>query len=155
MSNAPIPAAWCGDVAAFRVLPSAAEGEGWRAAIGPLQTALPRRAERWVVALDLRLLRLRARIDAVVVTDRAVLAIIVRPQAGAFLAADRLAAEDAGLDLADFHAGCRGVPVIPVLLVPNGARPRAQFPLPLAGAAPVVEATRLTLPGLLEQVSRF
>src|SRR4051812_10964532 len=101
MSNAPTPAAWCGDAAAFRLLPSAPDGEGWRAAVRPLQAALPRKAEGWIVALDLRLLRLRARIDAVVVTDRAVLAIIVRPQAGAFLAADRLAAEDAALDLAD------------------------------------------------------
>ena len=86
-------------------------------------------------------------------TDRAVLVIQFRPGARAFTEADRREAEDAALDLADFHAGCRGMPVIPVVLVPNGARLRAQLPLPLAGAAPAVEATRLTLPGLLREVA--
>ena len=155
MTDAPIPAAWLGDAAAFRALDVEGSELGWRAAVAPLQAALPRlpSVAGWFVALGVRLLRLRTRIDAVVVTDRAVLAIQVRAGAGAFHAADRLAAEDAALDLADFHAGCRGVPVIPVLLVPNGARARAQFPLPLAGAAPVVEATRLSLPLLLQEVA--
>ncbi|MBV8912068.1 MAG: DUF2075 domain-containing protein [Acetobacteraceae bacterium] len=155
MTHAPAPCAWQGDAAAFRALAPAPELTSWGAVIEPLQAALPRRpaAERWFVALDVRLIRLRSRIDAVVVTDRAVLAIQVRPNAGAFLAADRAAAEDAALDLADFHAFCRGMPVIPVLLVPNGAWARMQLPLPLAGASSVVRATRLTLPGLLEQVA--
>ena len=64
----------------------------------------------------MRLLRLRRRIDAVLATDRAVLVVQVRPDARAFTEADRREAEDAALDLADFHAGCRGVPVIPVVL---------------------------------------
>lgn len=103
----------------------------------------------WRVLAAPRLLRDGAALDHVVVTDRAVLAITSR--AGA----SRAAAEDAALDLADFHAGCRGVPVIPILLRPAGTRVRPQFPLPLAGAAPVVEATIATLPALLHQIARF
>ncbi|HYZ62800.1 MAG TPA: DUF2075 domain-containing protein [Acetobacteraceae bacterium] len=159
MSDPPALAAWHGDVPRFLALDPAApcgpEDARWRAVVPVLQAALPHlpAARAWRVVLDFRLLRLRRRIDAVLVTDRAVVAFQVRPDAQEFGAADRLAAEDAALDLADFHAWCRGVPVLPVLLVPNGARARAQFPLPLAGAAPVVEATRLTLPGLLRQVA--
>jgi hypothetical protein len=148
MHRPSLPAAWQGSAAAFLALDPAV-----RAVAEPLQAALTRLPVLgdWHVALDVRLLRLRRRVDAVLVTDRAVLAIQAR--AGAFTAADRLAAEDAALDLADFHAGCRGVPVLPVLLVPNGARARTQLPLPLAGAGTVLEVTRLTLPGLLREVA--
>ena len=90
-----------------------------------------------------------ARLDYVVVTDRAILAITMRD------GATRAAAEDAALDLADFHAGSRGMPIIPILLRPPGTPIRPQFPLPLTGAAPVVEATPLTLPSLFQQIARF
>ena len=63
------------------------------------------------------------------------------------------AAEEAALDLADFHAGCRGLPVIPVLVVPHGSHPRPDRPLPIAGAARVVEANRLLLPRVLRDLA--
>ena len=150
--------AWSGTVAAFRALDAATAGQDRsRIAAAILQNALPPGLEvdRWSVAFDVRLLRLGRRIDAVIATGEAVVAIQVRPGASSFHAADRLAAENAALDLADFHAGSHGLPVIPVVLVPNGARVRQQFPLPLAGAAQAVEASRLTLPGLLRQIASF
>ncbi len=157
----PVRAAWHGSAAAFMCADAGAfastsrPGSWWRLVVPLLQAALPRVAVLlgWVVALDVRLLRLRRRVDAVVITDRAVLALLIRPEAGGFQSADRLMAEDAALDLADFHSGCRGLPVIPVLLVPDGARAQFQPPLALAGAAPVVEATRLLLPCLLRDVA--
>ena len=81
---------------------------------------------------------------------------LILVMAGAVLvfARDRATAESAAVDLADFHAGCRGVPVLPVALV-QGERAMAQEPLPFAGAAPVVTTTRLLLPGLLSRVARF
>ena len=106
----------------------------------------------WHVVLGFRLLRLGRRVDAVLIRDGAVLALRLRPDARAALPADRRAAEDAALDLADFHAGCRGLPVIPVLVVGSGHVRQAR-PLPLAGAAPVVEATRLLLPGVLRDMA--
>jgi len=110
-------------------------------------------ARDWAVVPDVRLLRLGSRIDAVVVTPGAVLAIRLATGATRFTATDRLAIEDAALDLADFHAGCRRMPVLPVLVVPNGDRPRPNRPLPLAGAAAVIETTRLLLPGLLWDIA--
>ena len=47
------------------------------------------------------------------------------------------------------------MPVIPILLRPPGTPVRPQFPLPLSGAAPVVEATERTLPDLFNQIARF
>ena len=154
-------AAWHGSLAALlacstEALAGAAHPLAWWGAVLPLLQAALRpfaAARDWRVILEFRLLRLRCRIDAVLVTDRAVLALLIRPDASGFRAADRAMAEDAALDLADFHAGCRGVPVIPVLLVPNGARAGAQRPLPFPGATPIVETTRLLLPGLLHEVA--
>ena len=105
------------------------------------------------VVAGLRLLRLGRRIDAVLVLGGAVLVLHICMNARAFLSTDRTAAEDAALDLADFHPGCRGLPVIPLLIVPNGAYARGARPLPLAGATPVVEATRLLLPGVLRDLA--
>ncbi len=158
MSAATIPCAWSGNAAAFLGLAGAdVAAERLGPALPLLQEAIASvpRSGGWEIALDVRLLRLGRRIDAVVATERAVLAVQIRPGQATFTGADRLAAEDAALDLADFHAGSRFLPVIPVLLVPNGARVRQQYPLPLAGAAPVMEATRLTFPGLLRQVATF
>ncbi len=101
-------------------------------------------AERWVLLSDYRLPRLGLAIPAVVVTPAAVLV----------FAPDRAAAGAAALDLADFHEGCRGVPVLPVALL-RGERVVAQRPLPLAGAAPPLACTRLLLPGLLRWVATF
>ncbi len=115
---------------------------------GSLRAAQP---GGWRVVLGLHLLRLGRRIDAVLVRDGAVVAVRLCPDACAN-AADRAEAEAAALDLADFHSGCGGLPVIPLVLAAAGpARPTR--PLPLAGAAPVIEATRLLLPAVLQDIA--
>lgn len=155
--------AWSGDVGAFLAVPPAlpaSNSERWAhevpdsvAGIALLQDALRGMASKgWHVVVGLRLLRLGRQVDAVLIRDGAVLALRLRPDARAVLAADRRAAEDAALDLADFHAGCRGLPVIPLLVVGTGPVRHAR-PLPLAGAAPVMEATRLLLPGVLRDLA--
>ncbi len=98
----------------------------------------------WTRLAAYELPRLRRRIDSVLVAPGAVLA----------FASDRATAEAAAIDLADFHEGCRNLPVIPVAML-NGERVRAQHPLPFPGAAPVVACTRLLLPGLLAHVAGF
>ena len=45
--------------------------------------------------------------------------------------------------------------MIPILLRPPGTPIRPQFPLPLTGAAPVVEVTPLSLGSLFQQIDRF
>lgn len=130
----------------------AARGDG--AALLRVALAMVPEARGWSVLLDYRLLRLGRRIDAVLVTPGAVLVFRIVTDACRFRQVDRVAVEDAALDLADFHCGCRRMPVVPVLVVPNGDRPRGARPLPLLGAAPVVETTRLLLPGLLRDIAQ-
>ena len=126
----------------------------WEATLPLLRAALPPDLASLVhVCLGYRLLRLGRRIDVVIVTDRAVLALFVRPGAGRFAAADRRLIEDAALDLADFHAGSAGLPVLPVLVVPNGAWPSRARTLPMAGVGAVIDANRLLLPGLVREAA--
>ncbi len=136
--------AWSGSVPMFLARPAC----GGAALLRDALAATPG-ATGWAVLLHYRLLRLGCRIDAVLVTPGAVLVFRITMETTQFRAADRVAVEDAALDLADFHAGCRGMPVVPILVVPNGGRPRGARPLPLQGALPVIETTRLLLPGLL------
>lgn len=110
-------------------------------------------AAGWHVALTATLPRPGRTLSAVLVLDRAVVALLVRPDATGFLTADRRAVEDAALDLADGHAGCAGVPVVPVLVVPGAPHPSSARPLPIAGAGPPVEANRLLLPVLLREIA--
>ena len=104
----------------------------------------PTAAADWPLLEAYRLPRLQRRIDAVLLAPAAV--VVFGP--------DRATAAAAAVDLADFHVGCRGVPVIPVAVV-QGERVVAQSPLPLPGAAPVIACSRLLLPGLLAEVAGF
>ena len=101
-------------------------------------------AGAWRLIPDFHIPRLQRRIDAVVVTERAILV----------FATTRAEAEAAAIDLADFHEGCRDLPVLPVVLV-MGERVIVQPPLPFPGAAPAIACTRLLLPFLLAQVARL
>ncbi len=98
----------------------------------------------WALLPDLHLPRLQRRIEAVLVMPGAVLV----------FGTVRSVVEAAALDLADFHAGCRHAPVLPIHLV-QGERVVAQRPLPFPGAAPPIACTRLLLPGLLDHVARL
>ncbi len=140
---------WCGSVPAFLGRAGSKGVELLRGALA----AVPG-TDGWAVLLHYRLLRLGRRIDAVVVTPGAVLAFRIVMDATKFSATDRTEIEGAALDLADFHAGCRRMPVVPILVVPNGGHPQGARPLPLLGASPVVEANRLLLPGLLRDIAR-
>ncbi len=99
-----------------------------------------------------RLPRLHRRIDAVVLMPRAIVACTVR--AGRrHTSRDRAAAEDAALDLHDFHAASRAHPVIPLLLTQDAARDSAARPLMLPGVTPVMEASDATLARTLQEIA--
>ncbi|MBP0466245.1 DUF2075 domain-containing protein [Roseomonas sp. PWR1] len=104
-------AAWHAQVAALRDGLGAAGGAGW------------------TIALEYELLRLEKRIDAVVLTDRAILALEFKQNDASPAALAE--AEDYALDLRDFHAGSRGHPILPVLVTGGvrGFAPPAQPPL--------------------------
>ena len=66
---------------------------------------------------------------------------------------DRDAAEDAALDLHDFHAGSQTHPVIPLLVTTDAIRNDARRPLMLPGVTPIVEASTATLEPTLRDIA--
>ncbi len=86
--------------------------------------------EAWTVALEYDLLRLEKRVDAVVLTDRAILALEFKT--GAPSMAAMAEAEDYALDLRDFHEGSRRHSILPVLVAGDGGfqAPRQPWLLP-------------------------
>ena len=106
----------------------------------------------WPVLENWRLPRLRRRIDAVVLMPHAIVACTIRP-GRRHLARDRTAAEDAALDLHDFHAGSRAHPVVPLLVTLDARSSTGVRPLLLPGVTPVMEASAATLPAILAEIA--
>ena len=106
----------------------------------------------WTILPDWRLPRLNRRIDAVVLMPHAIVACTVR--AGRrHTGRDRDAAEDAALDLHDFHAASGAHPVIPLLVTLDAARNSAARPLMLQGVTPIMEANAATLEPTLREIA--
>ncbi|WP_237216065.1 DNA/RNA helicase domain-containing protein, partial [Falsiroseomonas oryziterrae] len=118
-------------------LPGAADQEfAWQRQVAALRDAIGAAGgDAWTIALEYDLLRLEKRVDAVVVTDRAILALEFKTASP-----DRAAlaeAEDYALDLRDFHAGSRAHPIVPLLVAGEaGFTPPAQPPLIWDGVVP-------------------
>ena len=105
------------------------QGYAWTMQVAALRAAIAEAGgAAWTVALEYDLLRLEKRVDAVLLTDRAILAIEFKTGAAR---RDMLAeAEDYALDLRDFHAGSRAHPIVPVLVAGDAPFvPPAQPPL--------------------------
>ncbi|MGG5888204.1 DNA/RNA helicase domain-containing protein [Falsiroseomonas sp. HC035] len=101
----------------------------WRGQVAALRQAVAHAGgAAWTVALEYDLLRLEKRVDAVLLTDRAILALEFKTAAATPAALAE--AEDYALDLRDFHAGSRHHPILPVLVAgEDGFHPPAQPPL--------------------------
>ncbi len=111
----------------------------WHAQIAALRQALADAGGAdWTVVLEFELLRLEKRIDAVVLTDRAIVAIEFKT--GAPSNAGRAEAEDYALDLRDFHAGSRAHSIVPVLVAADApfAAPIQPWLLPPNPTEPLV-----------------
>ena len=106
----------------------------------------------WSVLENWRLPRLGRRIDAVVLMPGAIVACTLR-QGRRHTSRDRDAAEDAALDLHDFHAGSRDHPVVPLLVTADAVRNTAARPLMLPGVTPVMEANMATLEPTLRDIA--
>ncbi len=106
---------------------SADQELAWQAQVAALRGAVAAAGGgAWTVALEYELLRLEKRIDAVVLTDRAILCLEFKTAApGAAALAE---AEDYALDLRDFHAGSRRHAIVPILVAGGrrGFAPPAQ-----------------------------
>ena len=89
----------------------------WRAEISALRAALASLADvqSWRVVLEFSMIRLGHRIDAVLLHPRAIFVVEFKDKDGVSLE-DHRQVEDYGLDLRDFHAGSRAVPIVPILV---------------------------------------
>ncbi|MDB5317447.1 MAG: hypothetical protein JWO24_3291 [Rhodospirillales bacterium] len=98
---------------------TAEQQTAWDAQIETLHAALAGFADAgWTIAFEFDLLRLEKRIDAVLLTDRAILALEFKTAAPTLAALAE--AEDYALDLRDFHAGSRAHAIVPVLVAGSG-----------------------------------
>ncbi|MDE2006137.1 MAG: DUF2075 domain-containing protein [Rhodospirillales bacterium] len=125
----------------------------WRRGIALLRAALAEAPGEWSVLLEYPLLRLGKRIDAVILTDRAILVIEVKSGAQGFTPEGRRQVDDYALDLRDFHAASRDRPILPILLAEQGTPAPATSPLMLPGVLAVQDATPASLPGLLADMA--
>ncbi|MBR0647462.1 DNA/RNA helicase domain-containing protein [Plastoroseomonas hellenica] len=116
-----------------------AQMNAWEATAALLRRALVGAPEAWRILFEYDLLRLERRIDAVLLTDRAILVIEVKHRGTTHEAAALAQAEDYALDLFDFHAASRAHPILPVLVATAAAPRRFEPSLPLGfGVAPTV-----------------
>ncbi|WP_368415741.1 DNA/RNA helicase domain-containing protein [Falsiroseomonas sp.] len=134
-----------------------AQLDAWRAQAAILQAAVREAGgQGWRIAFEYELLRLEKRIDAVLVTDRAILVLEFKAGATKVTPAFRAQAEDYAQDLLDFHALSRAHPIIPIVIATRCEAPAPlQSPLPLPGVHAVVEASAASLPGLLRHLDRI
>lgn len=128
--------------------------QAWRTEIPWLRAALELLPSVTRVLLEYPLLRLGRCIDAVLLTERAVLVLEFKTGATPVGNLDRQQIEDYALDLFDFHAESRAHPVVPIL-VTTQATPRAtDWPLLWHGVTPVFDAGAATLSDLLREIER-
>lgn len=115
-----------------RGYPGSPEQEhAWQRQVAALRDAvIAAGSEAWTIALEYDLLRLEKRVDAVVLTDRAILALEFKT--GVASAAAMAEAEDYALDLRDFHEGSRRHSIVPVLVAGDApfVPPRQPWLLP-------------------------
>lgn len=128
-----------------------AQLRAWHQQVAILQDCIrAATGDAWTVALEYDLLRLEKRIDAVVLTERAIVVLEFKVGARSVSNADRAQAFDYAQDLFDFHGGSRIHPIVPIVVATRCDAPApAQPPLPLPGVHPVAEASAASLPGLL------
>lgn len=131
-----------------------AQISAWEAQLALLRVALTSAPDEWHLLLEFDLLRLEKRIDAILLTDRAIFVLEFKVGATGYHAAHRRQAEDYALDLHDFHAGSRTHPVIPVLVAT--AAPAMENPPVLIwhGVAPVQSTNAAGLGALLRDVQQ-
>jgi hypothetical protein len=125
----------------------------WQAQVSALRRAVALAGgEAWTLALEFDLMRLEKRIDAVLLTDRAILSLEFKTAAAS--PATLAEAEDYALDLRDFHEGSRGHPILPVLVAgPGGFTPPTQPLLFWHGVLQPIACGSAGLPDLLRWVA--
>jgi hypothetical protein len=125
----------------------------WRGQVECLQHALQSLPGEWRLLFEYPLLRLGRRLDAVLVTDRAIIVIEFKIGSTVFDKAAISQVEDYALDLQDFHAGSRNEMIIPILVASQATPSREQYVLPFPGVAGVLTASTESLTALLNDLT--
>ena len=112
--------------------------ESWEQSAALLQEALVEGDSKWHIFMECDLLRLEKRADAILLTDRAIFVLEFKMGAQKPDLADLRQTDNYAMDLHDFHAGSRGVPIIPVLIAPSLPKRDLELPLFWHGVAPVM-----------------
>ncbi|MFM7689692.1 MAG: hypothetical protein ACKPAC_09600, partial [Alphaproteobacteria bacterium] len=86
----------------------------WEASAALLQDALAEGDDDWHIFMECDLLRLEKRADAILLTDRAIFVLEFKMGAQKPDLDDLRQTDNYAMDLHDFHAGSRGVPIVPV-----------------------------------------
>jgi len=124
-----------------------AQLHAWEAEVALLQRVLSDPLWQGAsVALEYDMLRLEKRIDAVLLTQRAIFVLEFKMGAGGVAAGDLAQVEDYAQDLWDFHAASRNHPILPMLVATDAKHlPPLQLGIPIPGVAPVAVANAATL----------
>ena len=104
----------------------------------------------WRLLLEFEIPRLRGRIDAVLLSSRAIFVLEFKVGVTRFDEASRQQTMEYALDLQDFHAGSRRHPILPILIATDAIQPPQTLPFMFAGVAPeVLQANAASLPALI------
>ena len=114
--------------------------DAWETSAALLQDALAEGDDDWHIFMECDLLRLEKRADAILLTDRAIFVLEFKMGAQKSDLADLRQTDDYAMDLHDFHAGSRGVPIIPILIASSMPKREIDLPLFWHGVAPVMVA---------------
>lgn len=124
----------------------------WAWQIDLLRPALAQFPQNWRLLLKYPLIRLGRRLDAVLITDRAIIVIEFKALASSFTNEARIQAEDYAHDLRDFHAASRDHVIVPILVAGFGRPTHPQWALPWPGVSTVYDALPAELPALLHEI---
>jgi hypothetical protein len=151
------PAAICGALAARAILDhrtnEAAQLRAWLWEIEVLRAAASVLPRGWRLLLEYPLIRLGRRLDGVIVGDRAVFVIEFKHSQTGFAETAREQVLDYALDLRDFHAGCRDIVLVPLLVAARGRPARVQFSLLQRGVTSVFDCLPAGLGALLTELA--
>ena len=125
--------------------------DSWEASAAQLQGALAEGDDAWHIFMECDLLRLERRADAILLTDRAIFVLEFKMGAQKPDLTDLRQTDNYAMDLHDFHAGSRGVPIIPILIAPSMPQRDLDLPLFWHGVAPVMIANGAMLRDIVAQ----
>ncbi len=125
----------------------------WHHQITILRSALQGLPDHWRLLFEYPLLRLGRRLDALLVSDRAIFLFEFKIGSAVFDRAARNQTEDYALDLHDFHAESRTAIIVPILVASEARAPAPILPLFWhAVADPIFLASAKSLPDLLHRL---